>query len=212
MLFYAYFLALSSVVFARPAPSPHPPFLPFPMQLSLPSFVSILALSLFLPLPSVSATGADPIIFPDPSPEAFRALSVLVNLLGTLLAACRFLPSCISLTLPRRFYTLVLYCKENSRLQPRWLVARPSTIFPKASNPRPQPHFLAPPSRWILIATFIDSWIFIFSSALMISGVGLSFSQETCRGAIFLCIVFYASSKVLVYSFLGPFYSPALTQ
>lgn len=45
----------------------------------------------------------------------------------------------------------------------------------------------------------------------MISGVGLSFNQATCRGAIFLCIVFYASSKVLVYTFLGQFPRLALT-
>jgi hypothetical protein len=49
----------------------------------------------------------------------------------------------------------------------------------------------------------MDSWVFIFSAALMISGIGLSFNDATCRGAIFLCIVFYASSKVLIYGFLG---------
>ena len=45
----------------------------------------------------------------------------------------------------------------------------------------------------------------------MISGIGLSLSPSSCRGAIFLCIVFYATSKVLVYTFLGRFSSPALT-
>jgi hypothetical protein len=127
------------------------------------------------------------------------------------------LPFLLSLTIPRCFSTRVLHCKEDIWLHHRWSVTRPPTIFPKAPNhppSRPRPYFLAPPSRWILLATFIDSWIFIFSSALMISGVGLSFNQETCRGAIFLCIVFYASSKVLVYIFLGQFSFPlySLTQ
>ena len=54
------------------------------MSPSLPVVVSFFALSCFVFLPSVSAAGADPIVFPDPSPEAFRALSVLVSLLGTL--------------------------------------------------------------------------------------------------------------------------------
>ncbi len=85
-------------------------------------------------------------------------------------------------------------------------------MSPKAPNHLlpPTSHFPAPPSRWILIAAFIDSWIFVFSSALMISGIGLSLNPETCQGAIFLCIVFYASSKVLVYTFLGRFSSPTL--
>lgn len=49
----------------------------------------------------------------------------------------------------------------------------------------------------------MDSWIFIFSAALMTSGIGLSLNSTVCGGAIFLCIVFYGLSKVLIYMFLG---------
>lgn len=68
----------------------------------------------------------------------------------------------------------------------------------------------ANPSRRLLVAILIDSWVFIFSAALMTSGIGLSLNSTICGGAIFLCIVFYGLSKVLIYMFLGdlPFKLP----
>ncbi len=79
----AAFLALARPT-CTPSPS-HRPASPLPMPPSLPIAVSFFALSFFVFLPSVSAAaGADPIVFPDPSPEGFRALSVLISLFGTL--------------------------------------------------------------------------------------------------------------------------------
>ena len=80
-LLFFYYLPLAFLL-ARPTwtPSLHSPL---QMAPSPPIVMSFFALSFFLFLPSVSAAGAEPIVFPDPSPEAFRALSVLVSLLGT---------------------------------------------------------------------------------------------------------------------------------
>jgi hypothetical protein len=60
-----------------------------------------------------------------------------------------------------------------------------------------------PLTRWLVILIFIDSWLFIFISGLLVSGVGLSLNQEACTAGIFACIVLYAASKLLIYWFLG---------
>jgi hypothetical protein len=61
----------------------------------------------------------------------------------------------------------------------------------------------ASPSRRLLVSILIDSWVFVFSSALMTSGIGLSLNSTICGAAIFLCIIFYGLSKVLIYMFLA---------
>lgn len=50
---------------------------------------------------------------------------------------------------------------------------------------------------------FIDSWLFIFISGLLVAGVGLSLNEQACTAAIFTCIILYAASKLLIYWFLG---------
>ncbi|KAG7095797.1 hypothetical protein E1B28_006497 [Marasmius oreades] len=50
---------------------------------------------------------------------------------------------------------------------------------------------------------FLDSWLFLFSSGLLIFGVGLETVIGACTAGILVCVIFYASSKVLIYCFLA---------
>ncbi|KAL0059010.1 hypothetical protein AAF712_014279 [Marasmius tenuissimus] len=50
---------------------------------------------------------------------------------------------------------------------------------------------------------FLDSWLFVFSSGLLIFGIGLETTPTACRSAILICVAFYISSKVLIYLFLS---------
>lgn len=59
-----------------------------------------------------------------------------------------------------------------------------------------------PWARWCTILVFIDSWLFHVWASLLIHGYGLNRNPVTCRMGIYLCIVIYCSSKVLIYSFL----------
>ncbi|KAJ4470379.1 hypothetical protein C8J55DRAFT_522723 [Lentinula edodes] len=54
-----------------------------------------------------------------------------------------------------------------------------------------------------VLLVLLDSWIFVFFSGLLSSGVGLSWSHTTCTVAIYSCISFYATSKILIYAFLS---------
>ncbi|KAL0059011.1 hypothetical protein AAF712_014280 [Marasmius tenuissimus] len=57
--------------------------------------------------------------------------------------------------------------------------------------------------RLIVLLIFADSWLFLFSSGVVIFGIGLETTTRACTGAIAVCIIFYASSKVLIYLFLS---------
>ncbi|KAJ3925262.1 MAG: hypothetical protein NXY57DRAFT_1032388, partial [Lentinula lateritia] len=57
--------------------------------------------------------------------------------------------------------------------------------------------------RTCVLLVLLDSWIFVFFSGLLSSGVGLSWSHTTCTIAIYSCISFYATSKILIYAFLS---------
>ncbi|KAG8842925.1 hypothetical protein FRC20_004143, partial [Serendipita sp. 405] len=59
-----------------------------------------------------------------------------------------------------------------------------------------------PLNRCLVLLIFIDSWLFIFSAGLLISGVGLAFNSHSCSAGIFLCIVLYVTTKLLIYWFL----------
>ncbi|KIM27611.1 hypothetical protein M408DRAFT_16646 [Serendipita vermifera MAFF 305830] len=59
-----------------------------------------------------------------------------------------------------------------------------------------------PVARWLVILIFIDSWLFLFAAGILISGVGLSLNPRSCEAGIFLCIILYAASKILIYWFL----------
>ncbi|TFK36647.1 hypothetical protein BDQ12DRAFT_686276 [Crucibulum laeve] len=56
--------------------------------------------------------------------------------------------------------------------------------------------------RLSMILMFCDSWLFLFSSGILVLGVGLELNKSVCTAAIYLCVIFYATSKFLVYAFL----------
>jgi len=53
-----------------------------------------------------------------------------------------------------------------------------------------------------LLIIFIDSWLFIFTSGILVLGVGLEKNDVSCSMGIILCIIFYGSSKFFIYMFL----------
>lgn len=59
---------------------------------------------------------------------------------------------------------------------------------------------------WIcVLLIFIDSWLFIFTSGILILGFGLETNDTSCSMGILLCIIFYGSSKFFIYVFLCSF-------
>ncbi|KAJ7048125.1 hypothetical protein C8F01DRAFT_164512 [Mycena amicta] len=56
--------------------------------------------------------------------------------------------------------------------------------------------------RLCVILVLLDSWLFLFSTGLLIFGVGLQMNQTSCAAGIYLCVLFYCTSKVLIYLFL----------
>ncbi|KAJ7593380.1 hypothetical protein C8J56DRAFT_1045839 [Mycena floridula] len=56
--------------------------------------------------------------------------------------------------------------------------------------------------RACIILVFLDSWLFIFSSGVLIFGVGLELHHSVCTTAVGICVIFYATSKLLIYAFL----------
>lgn len=59
---------------------------------------------------------------------------------------------------------------------------------------------------WIcVLLLFVDSWLFIFASGVLILGFGLEKDDASCSTGILLCIIFYGSSKLFIYIFLSSF-------
>ncbi|KAF8698360.1 hypothetical protein RHS03_07587, partial [Rhizoctonia solani] len=56
--------------------------------------------------------------------------------------------------------------------------------------------------RLCVLLVFLDSWLFLFSTGLLIGGAGMSSSFLNCALGIYACILLYAGSKMLIYSFL----------
>ncbi|KAI0930101.1 hypothetical protein AcV5_006896 [Taiwanofungus camphoratus] len=56
--------------------------------------------------------------------------------------------------------------------------------------------------RLLVILTFLDSWLFIFTSGLLIQGVGMERNRTVCALGIYNCVAFYTTSKILIYMFL----------
>jgi hypothetical protein len=62
-------------------------------------------------------------------------------------------------------------------------------------------------ARIFLLLILVDSWLFLFTSGVVVFGAGLELHASVCSLGIYLCIVSYASSKMLIYCFLGlPFF------
>ncbi|KAH7323290.1 hypothetical protein B0J17DRAFT_620975 [Rhizoctonia solani] len=56
--------------------------------------------------------------------------------------------------------------------------------------------------RLCVLLVFLDSWLFLFSTGILISGVGMSSTFINCALGIYACILLYAGSKILIYWFL----------
>ncbi|KAL5633831.1 hypothetical protein ACGC1H_005871 [Rhizoctonia solani] len=56
--------------------------------------------------------------------------------------------------------------------------------------------------RLCVLLVFLDSWLFLFSTGILINGVGMSSSFINCALGIYACILLYAGSKMLIYCFL----------
>ncbi|OSD06748.1 hypothetical protein PYCCODRAFT_1442304 [Trametes coccinea BRFM310] len=56
--------------------------------------------------------------------------------------------------------------------------------------------------RLLVILNVIDSWLFLFSTGLLVNGTGMELSETVCLLGILNCIAFYATSKILIYMFL----------
>lgn len=48
----------------------------------------------------------------------------------------------------------------------------------------------------VVIAIYVDSWLFVFATAIIQFGFGVDYSFPVCDSAILLCLVCYVSSKV----------------
>lgn len=59
-----------------------------------------------------------------------------------------------------------------------------------------------PLTRWLTLAIYIDSILFIFTTGILQHGFGLNSSAGVCSAAILLCLACYMSTKVLIYYFL----------
>jgi len=57
-------------------------------------------------------------------------------------------------------------------------------------------------TRWLVLAIYIDSFLFVFTTAIISQGVGLNNSLTVCSVAVELCLVFYMTTKVMLYLFL----------
>ncbi|KAJ3993606.1 hypothetical protein F5050DRAFT_1780632 [Lentinula boryana] len=57
--------------------------------------------------------------------------------------------------------------------------------------------------RTCVLLVLVDSWLFVFFTGLLSSGIGLSWSHTSCTLAIYSCISFYVISKILIYAFLS---------
>jgi hypothetical protein len=52
-------------------------------------------------------------------------------------------------------------------------------------------------ARWLILGIFIDSFFFVFSTAIVSQGLGVNNSETICSAAIALCLAFYVTTKVV---------------
>jgi len=48
----------------------------------------------------------------------------------------------------------------------------------------------------VVFAIYIDSWLFVFATAILQFGMGVDSKLSVCEAAILLCLVFYVTTKV----------------
>lgn len=52
------------------------------------------------------------------------------------------------------------------------------------------------PALIVVFAVYIDSYLFVFATAILQHSLGVNTSLAICESAIILCLVFYVSTKV----------------
>ncbi|KIK51399.1 hypothetical protein GYMLUDRAFT_64846 [Collybiopsis luxurians FD-317 M1] len=57
-------------------------------------------------------------------------------------------------------------------------------------------------ARIRVLLLFVDSWSFLFTSSMLLFGIGLESNKIVCAMALYTCVMFYATSKALIYFFL----------
>ncbi|KAF5384028.1 hypothetical protein D9757_006945 [Collybiopsis confluens] len=57
-------------------------------------------------------------------------------------------------------------------------------------------------ARTCVLLVFLDSWLFLFASGILVFGIGMESKDVVCAAGIYLCVLFYATSKLLIYFFL----------
>ncbi|WYZ37506.1 hypothetical protein EsH8_II_001012 [Colletotrichum jinshuiense] len=55
---------------------------------------------------------------------------------------------------------------------------------------------------WLVLLVYIDSYLFVFVTAILQFALGVNTNIQICDGAILLCLVCYLTTKVLIYLFL----------
>ncbi|KAK6525177.1 hypothetical protein TWF694_005323 [Orbilia ellipsospora] len=55
--------------------------------------------------------------------------------------------------------------------------------------------------RWLILAIYFDSWLFVFSSTTLNAGFSLRSSIDACNAGILLCLICYLTTKI-IYFFL----------
>ncbi|KAJ7067527.1 hypothetical protein C8F01DRAFT_1365586 [Mycena amicta] len=56
--------------------------------------------------------------------------------------------------------------------------------------------------RVCTLLIFVDSYLFMFCSGILVFGVGMQRNATACAAGIYLCVLFYSTSKILIYAFL----------
>ncbi|KAG0647260.1 hypothetical protein D0Z07_7073 [Hyphodiscus hymeniophilus] len=59
--------------------------------------------------------------------------------------------------------------------------------------------FKIPVTRWLILAIYCDSIIFIFATSILEHGFGLNVTADICSASILLCIACYLSTKLIYY-------------
>ncbi|KAK2937378.1 hypothetical protein ACKRZS_011383 [Fusarium odoratissimum] len=55
---------------------------------------------------------------------------------------------------------------------------------------------------WLVLVIYVDSYGFVFTSAILQQVFGVNSSFNICHGAILLCLICYVTTKILIYVFL----------
>lgn len=63
-------------------------------------------------------------------------------------------------------------------------------------------------ARLCVLMVFVDSYLFLFTTGVLILGIGMATSTAACSLGIYLCIVFYGTSKLFIYLFLSKLHPP----